>query len=286
MGFMPSIFDYTDYRQYLREYYVWAKANVPGFSHRWFLHKGGMAPPSYLKKVMDGKHHLTEESIPKFAAGLGLEGGEKEFFTALVRYTQTRVLRGKDRHLVHMMEIKRRRESAVLDSDKYELYKDWYNIAVREALSIIPYQNNPGDIAEILIPKVQTPQVEKAIELLRKLQLIKMDKDGFWQAATTVLLTNPAHDAKVIPEFHRKMARLGTEAIAKFPKTERYYTGTTLSVSEEVFALVTEKMKKLRAEILELVRHAPSPTRVYHLNMQLFPLTAELPASTDENHEI
>ena len=34
-----SVFDYTDYRRYLREYYAWAKENERGFSHRAFMAK-------------------------------------------------------------------------------------------------------------------------------------------------------------------------------------------------------------------------------------------------------
>ena len=40
---MRPIFEYSDYRQFLRDYYAWAKENKRGFSHRSFLSKAGMA---------------------------------------------------------------------------------------------------------------------------------------------------------------------------------------------------------------------------------------------------
>jgi uncharacterized protein (TIGR02147 family) len=70
------------------------------------------------------------------------------------------------------------------------------------------------------------------------------------------------------------MAKLGLEALDRFHKTERYFSGTTVSVSAEVYAVLVEKIRALRRDILEHVQADPSPDRVYHLNMQLFPLTS------------
>ena len=93
---LKSIFDYTDYRKYLLDYYAWAKANKRGFSHRAFMAKTGMSGPNYFKRVMEGVHDLTEHSIPKFSQALELSGAEADcdWFRAVRQVLQILALQG------------------------------------------------------------------------------------------------------------------------------------------------------------------------------------------------
>src|SRR3954465_13106998 len=102
---LKSIFDYTDYRRYLREYYAWAKTNKRGFSHRAFMAKAEMSGPNYFKRVMEGVHNLTENSIPKFAAALELTDSEGEYFKHLVYFNQARTLEEKDKFFGVLMDL-------------------------------------------------------------------------------------------------------------------------------------------------------------------------------------
>jgi uncharacterized protein (TIGR02147 family) len=271
---MPSIFDYTDYRRYLQDYYAWAKAHKRGFSHRSFLSKAGMSGPTYLKRVMEGQHDLTGSSVPKFAKALELLPQQAEFFEALVFFNQAQTLSEKDRYFSRLMELKAPRNTAVLETSQYDYYKNWYNIAIREILAILPYKDNAQEIARQLMPSIQPKQVKKALELLDTLGLVKEGPDGALHASTAVLKTDPSIDSLLIPRFHQTMARLGVEAVERFHKTERYFSGSTLSISPAMYSVIIEKIRALRRELLEAVAADPSPERVYHLNMQLFPLTS------------
>ncbi len=100
---MNPIFDYTNYRKYLHDYYKWAKVNVRGFSHRAFLAKAGMSGPNYLKRVMEGVHNLTENSIPKFATAMDLSETEATYFKYLVFFNQGKTLDEKDKYFEILM---------------------------------------------------------------------------------------------------------------------------------------------------------------------------------------
>jgi uncharacterized protein (TIGR02147 family) len=272
---MPSIFEYTDYRRYLREYYEWAKVHKPGFSHRSFLKRAGMSGPAYLKRVMEGRHGLTDLSIPKFAAALELDATEKKFFAALVHFNQAQTLAQKDLYFTRLMDIKTPRKTATLEPAQYEYYKDWYNVAIRETLAFMPYRDNAEEIAKRLTPPVQPGKVKKAVELMQRLGLVTEGPDGAWRASTAVLKTDPNISSLFIPRYHQSMAKLGAEAVERFHKEERYFSGTTLSVSAQMYPVIIEKIRALRAEIMEYVTAGASPEQVYHLNMQLFPLTSK-----------
>jgi uncharacterized protein (TIGR02147 family) len=270
---MPSVFDYTDYRLFLRDYYTWAKLNRRGFSHRSFLADAGMAGPTYLKRVMEGLHDLTRTSVPKFAKALQLVSTEAEYFDALVGFNQATTPAEKDRHFKRLMEIRPARSQTTLERTQYDYYEHWYNIAIREMLAFLPYKNNAGAFARLLTPAVPPGKVKKAIDLLQSLGLLTQTPEGL-RASKALLKTDPSMESLFLPRFHQSMAKLGLEALDRFGKNERYFSGTTVSISEETYEVVVEKIRALRRDILEHVQADPSPKRVYHLNMQMFPLTS------------
>lgn len=275
---MKSIFEYSDYRQFLQDFYAWAKTHRKGFSHRYFLQKAGMSGPTYLKRVMEGQHDLTEKSIPKFAAALELNATETDFFRALVHFNQARTLEEKDLQFHRVIALKSPHSQHTLEKSQYEYYRDWYNVAIREMLATIPFDgSNYADLAKRLSPAILPKKVKRAISLLEELGLIRQDATGRYHVVSAFVLSDPGVQSLLIPKFHQVMARLAEEAISRFPKQERFFNGTTVSLSETTYDRVTEIMTHAQQDILKLVGEDSNPDRVYHLNMQLFPLTSPPP---------
>lgn len=268
-----SVFEYTDYRQYLGEYYAWAKEHTRGFSHRSFMAKTGMSGPNYFKRVMEGVHDLTEKSIPKFCTALGLAETEANYFKHLVFFNQAKTLAEKDASFQVLMDLKTPHRQVVLEKAQYDYYQDWYNVAIRETLAFFEYKDNPQELGKLLAPPVQPKRVKKAIELLKTLGLVEKTTEGALKPTSQFVLGNPEVQSLLIPKFHQTMARLAEEAITRFPKSERNFSSSTVSMSAHTYQAVTEIIQNTRKEILRKVGEDIEPDRVYHLNMQLFPLT-------------
>jgi uncharacterized protein (TIGR02147 family) len=88
---MKNVLEYRDYRQYLRDFYHAKKKANPYYSYRLFSRLAGFKAPNLLKLVMDGDRNLTDESAAKFARGLGLNGGEAQYFVIIVYANQNRI---------------------------------------------------------------------------------------------------------------------------------------------------------------------------------------------------
>ena len=269
-----SVFDYTDYRRYLREYYAWAKSHERGFSHRAFMAKTGMSGPNYFKRVMEGVHNLTDNSIPKFTTALGLTESEANYFKYLVYFNQAGTLEEKDRFFGILMDLKTPHSHYQLEKAQYEYYQDWYNIAIREMLSFLPYNDNAAEMGKRLAPPVPPKKVKKAIGLLEGLGLIEKGEDGNYRAASKFVMTGPDVQSLLVPKFHQTMTRMAGEAITRFTKEERYFSSSTVSMSKRTYDEIIELIRATRKEVLRKVGEDQEPERVYHLNMQLFPLTA------------
>ena len=236
--------------------------------------KTGMSGPNYFKRVMDGVHDLTDNSIPKFIHALDFTESEANFFRHLVYFNQAGTLEEKDRCFNVLMELKTPHRHTVLEKAQYDYYKDWYNIAIREMLSFLPFKDNALEVGKRLAPPISPKQVKKAVELLEALNLVEKAADGSYKASSQFVHTNADVQSLLIPKFHQSMARLAEEAITRFSKAERYFSSSTVSISERTYNDIIEIIRGTRKEVLRRVGEDQDPERVYHLNMQLFPLTA------------
>ena len=119
-----SIYDYLDYRRFLRDAFEEKKNTLQGFSYRTFSRSAGIVSPSFLKLVMDGKRNLTPSSIRKFARGFRLKPDEAEYFENLVLYNQAA---DEEEGEHYFAKLSREREVATLTvaitKEKLELAK-------------------------------------------------------------------------------------------------------------------------------------------------------------------
>ena len=55
---LPSVYEYLDYRQFLRDHFAASKKAKPQYSFRYFSRRAGLSSSNFLKLVMDGKRNL------------------------------------------------------------------------------------------------------------------------------------------------------------------------------------------------------------------------------------
>ena len=80
---LVNIFEYLDYRAYLRDFYAQQKGKSAAFSHRAFSRRAGLRSSNYLSLIMKGERDLSSEMAPRFAKACGLAKGEADFFCDL-----------------------------------------------------------------------------------------------------------------------------------------------------------------------------------------------------------
>ena len=83
----PDVFAYLDYRAFLRDYYLDAKA-TRRMSHRALARRTGIKSPSFLRLVMHGERNLAIATARRLAVACGLEGDAADWFVALVELGQ------------------------------------------------------------------------------------------------------------------------------------------------------------------------------------------------------
>ena len=101
-----TIFEYDNYRAYLRDLYKFYKETKPQFSYRYFSQKAGFRSPNFLQLVIEGKRNLSPESVEKFTHALKLGKKEAEFFRVLVYLNQARTVSEKKIYAEQLMQFR------------------------------------------------------------------------------------------------------------------------------------------------------------------------------------
>ena len=269
----PNIFDYLDYRIFLKDMFDYRKKKNYHFSYRVFAGKAGFSSPNFLKLVTTGKRNLSNESIGKIAKGFDLKKQEREFFESLVFMNQSSNHDDKNHYLKKMMSINGYLKSHKLDKASYKYFSKWYYPAIREIVLFGKRNYTPEKIAKLLSPDVNAREAEKALDLLLELELLRKDKSGRWEQTDRVVSTDPEVNSLIITNYHKEMIKLGMEALERYPSDKRDITSVTLSVKKEKIKEIKQRIIAFRKELLKLACEDEESDQVIQINFQAFPLT-------------
>lgn len=269
----PLIFNYLDYRSYLRDMFEHHKRKDKKFSFRYFAHKSGFASPNFIQLVFDGKRNLSLESLSKIAKGFGLKKKEREFFEILVFMNQAKTHDDKNHYYQKLMAIKGPSGVHHLDKASYDYFSRWYYPVIREVIRFKGGALDEPEIARRLTPPISLSQTAKALEVLTALNLIRKNENGLWEATDTAVTTGPEVESLVIANFHREMLAMAKEAIERFPREKRDISALTLSINETSILELKKRIALFRKELLQFACSEKESNQVVQINFQLFPLT-------------
>ena len=269
---MKSIFEYLEYRDFLRDFYEEKKAEHSFFSYRLFGSKIGL-DASYLAKVIIKNRHIADPTIAKITAFCGLTGSEAEYFETLVHFVKSKSHKESKllfEKLISFKEVKSRR---LLDH-QYAYYQKWYHSAVRSVLELFEFKDDYKDLANRLSPPISVKEARESIKLLEKLQLIKKDERDVFRITDSAITTGPEWHSVAIQNFQEETIKLSGESLSRHQKEVRDISSVTMTISAKDFEEIRERIKEFRGSIIKYVNEQSSPDRVVQLNIQLFPLSA------------
>ena len=268
---MIKIFDYLDYRQYLRAVFDEKKKQTPHFSHRGLMQKLSLRAPGHILFVMQGKRRLTPESALRLSAYLKLNKKESEYLMSLIRYTDAGTPAEKQFAFEELLSL-RQRSAWKVPASGYKFYEKWYNSVVRASLDVEPFKGDYNRLASSLCPAITPAEARQAVETLLELGMAKRDEIGFVHSSEEAISTGDSWQSAAIHNLQRKFIELGKEALDRFPKEDRDVSNLTVTVSEETFDIIRKKIKDLRSQVMAMACAEQMPDRVLQVNIQLFPL--------------
>jgi uncharacterized protein (TIGR02147 family) len=269
----PDVFDFLDYRAYLREFYRRRKEHT-SFSYRAFSLRAKLGSPNYLKLVMDGERNLTQVMAKRFAQACGLTGQAASFFVELVAFGQAESLDARNEAYSRLKRYAQYREANQLQIAADEYHSKWYLPAIRELALAEDFVADPDWIAAKLVPRIKPAEARAALQTLTQLAMLVPDSEGRLRQGTPHVTTGAETASLHMVTYHRTMMRLASEALERVDHAERDISSVTLCLGEDGLENVKSAIVRFRRELLKLSELEPRPRQVVQVNFQLFPLSA------------
>jgi len=269
---MPSVFDFMDFRLYLKAYYEGQKSQNRRFSYQIMAWKAGFRSKSFFKELIDGKKNLASASVFSVGKSLGLEGDSFAYFEALVAFNQARTTAMREHAFRWIVALRPRGKLQVLAKQQYQLYSHWYHNTLRELVTWFDFQNDFGRLGRMVKPPISAGKARASVRLLLQLELIARDGNLYRQTEPDITTGDEVLSAAVAA-FHQQNMGLVRDAIDTVPAPERDISSLVAGLSPEGFQQIKRQIQDFRKKLVEVIRNDKPAQRVYHINFQIFPTT-------------
>ena len=269
-----NIYDYSDYRKFLQEFYELEKSLDSSFSYRVFAAAVGM-DASLLLKILQGKRHISPKCIDVFVNFFHFKDAKAEYFREMIAYGKAK--NDKDVRS-HFETLQKMRPAACreLDEARYRYFQQWYYPMIRSALDVFNYRGtqDAAALGECCIPKPSASQVENAVDALLQLGLAHARNDGRVVPTEAHLKTMEHWLSACISDYQSSIAELAGKSIQNTPKEKRDISTLTMALDSQQIDKIREILAKTRKAIVNVVNAMPPQIcdSVYQLNFQLFPM--------------
>lgn len=271
-GVVVGIYEYMDYRSWLRDYFEQRKRTHPHFSYRFMAGRLDMDPAS-LVKILQGKLHLSTQHVPGVCKFCALDARAADYFETLVLFSKSKGVRESHVLFQKLMSIKGGIGGRSLSGQQQQFYAQWYHSAIR-ALVGIGIPPVPEEIAKWLTPTLPLEQIRASLDLLIEIDLIRQEGDR-WIATDAVVTTAGEWGVELVRQYQKDVILLGAESIDRHEKKVRDISTLTLALRATDLPAIRERAEAFRRELMEMAVICPDPDAVYQVVVQIFPAALE-----------
>lgn len=274
---MNSLFTYTDYRLYLKDFYNQKKSFNHRYSYQVMAQQMGFKSKGFIYRVIKGQKSLSAAGIASVSIGLGHGAEESLYFSVLVNFNQAKTAQEKDFYY-KQLNVKFDDSSANKGIQKlykkhFELFAEWYHLAIRALIEMSQFKDDFDWLARQLQPAISKKQARSSITLLEKLNLIEKNANNIYVVTEKGLFTNSEVDSLSLVRFYQSCFKLSSEALNKIPKSQRNVSGVTLGISKKSYDEIVDELTFFRKKVGEIARQDDNPEHVYQMQLSLFPFS-------------
>ena len=269
---MKDVLEYTNYRQYIADYYAEKKAKS-AFTWQVLTRAAGFSSPVYLKYVSEGRFNLSEDAAARVASALGLENYELDYFCEMVKFDHAKKDEEKKAIFNKMLAIADIHKVRIIEGDSFRYFESWKNPVLRELAPAMPGAK-PLALAKACRPEVTAAEVSESLNFLLKSNFLQKDENGNYVQTEKSITTGPMDVTPLaVRGMHRQMGEFALDAIESVSQDERHFSGLTLGVTRRAYDEIVQEIAACRKKIIAIATRDDETDEVYRLNVQFFPMT-------------
>ncbi len=269
-----DIMQFLDYRDYFSKFYEKLKTTRKSYSFAKFSAHLGLSESNSFWQVLTRRRDLSMSSAEKICATLRLSFEEKKHFLLLVKHNNSRDHQLRESCMKELVTLK----TQTLDTEEQErvleYFGEWYHPVIREMAGLDNFDASPEWINERLFLRLTPRKIEKSLELLQQLSLIRYDNDRkrFIQTGNQVMPERKVQGLAAI-RYHQKACEIARESISAVSALRRDLNVLTLCISDEAAQNVKQVLHEACKQAMKIENDSEKRDQVYQINVQLFALT-------------
>lgn len=270
---MESIFKFKCPIKLIRKLYEEKHKENHKFSYNMISKKLGYKSRTGFSHIIKGNKKLTKKDIRILGELFELHGKALDFFRLLIKERQA----SSDEERIaikQQLRLIRPEDQKILYEKDHHFYKNWLNTAVRNVLACGEFKiNSYKDIASQFVHLVTEEEIEEVIEYLSKHDFIEENNDGLIKSTKKIIRTNSKYGTKELDGYHKEMIKQALAYMDKSPINFREYNTLSFSVSKDSIGEIKDQLRICRQNIIDIISEEKNADTVFHLNMQLLPIT-------------
>jgi uncharacterized protein (TIGR02147 family) len=261
----------------LRDILAAKTSKNPSFSLRAFARTLGVSH-TYLSLVLNEKKKLSMHKVVEFSEILGMDEKQRRLFISAAtaeKETQTLMTLGGQ-----TFRVKRKKAKPAiyfeLEADRFKVLQEWYHIPLLDLPSTKDFKNDARWIAKRL--QISTDQARSGIDRLIRLGLLE-EVDGKLRKTNGNIWIGGKKSNRMVRAYHQQMINRALNALDQGGEEnfhKRSVSSITMAIDPAKLPEAKKRLDKFQRSLWQFLSTGDS-LELYQFNVQLFPLTNEVP---------
>ncbi len=251
-------------RRVLQRHFADRMQKNPSYSLRAYARHLGLSP-TVLSLVLSGKRALSRKALEKIAAKLELNPSEDELLQS--------ELRARRKGSGALLDVAGAAEFRQLTLDQFAVISDWWHFAILSLIDIPGESLDPDQVGRRL--NIHPIEAQAAIERLVRLGILEQEADGSWKQNGAPIKVENRLSTGATRKFNRQLLEKAIESLESDPIEKRDFSSVTFAMNPKLVSYALEKIRAFRRSLMKELENHGEAKEVYHLSVQIFPLTKE-----------
>lgn len=265
-----TIYDYTDYRDIIRDFYLEKKNSNGRYSYSVLGQAIGLNA-SHVFCIVEKKRNLPVRCVPAVKKILGLTGRAARYFDLLLAASRTKSEKTKTEILAKAFLLRDVKTHSLADKEQKYL-SDWWTPVIRALIEVNQGKVDAKEISESLEPSIEEEKVQESIDILNELGFIQDLGNGRVKLADAHINIAGEQRAQAIRQFQANVMQIGARSLNTIDPADRDISTLTMAVDQQGFEDIKAMIQEFRKDVQIRVDKCGKPTRVLQMNLALFPV--------------
>jgi uncharacterized protein (TIGR02147 family) len=265
-----TIYDYTDYRDIIRDFYLEKKNGNSRYSYSVLGQAIGLNA-SHVFCIVEKKRNLPVRCVPAVKKVLGLTGRAARYFDFLLAASRTKSEKTKTEILAKAFQLRDVKTHSLADKEQKYL-SDWWTPVIRALIEVNQGRVDAKEISDSLEPSIEVEKVQESIDILQELGFIQDLGNSRVKLADAHINIAGEQRAQAIRQFQANVMQIGARSLNTIAPADRDISTLTMAVDQQGFEDIKAMIQEFRKDVQIRVDKCGKPTRVLQMNLALFPV--------------